>query len=55
MTEPTHRPRTSLSRLAAGLLLAVGLCGGQANAQVIESWSQLFNPASETAGPKGKK
>jgi hypothetical protein len=35
MTEPTHRPRTSLSRLAAGLLLAVGLCCGQANAQVI--------------------
>jgi len=35
MTEPTHRPRASLSRLAAGLLLAVGLCCGQANAQVI--------------------
>lgn len=35
MTEPTHRPRTSLSRLAAGLLLAVGLCFGHANAQVI--------------------
>lgn len=35
MTEPTHRSRTSLSRLAAGVLLAVGLCAGQANAQVI--------------------
>ncbi|MDH4909763.1 hypothetical protein [Xanthomonas axonopodis] len=35
MTDHVRRSRAPFSRLAAGLLLAVGLCAGHANAQVI--------------------
>lgn len=35
MIEHARRSRAPLSRLAAGLLLAIALCAGQANAQVI--------------------
>ncbi|CAD2250152.1 hypothetical protein X12_003959 [Xanthomonas arboricola] len=35
MTDHVRRSRAPLSRIAAGLLLSVGLCAGQANAQVI--------------------
>ncbi|WP_115563269.1 hypothetical protein [Xanthomonas arboricola] len=35
MTDHVRRSRAPFSRLAAGLLLAMGLCAGQANAQVI--------------------